>query len=342
MIDWIKAIIPCKHEGRIEGGQIMSIDQEGAIEWISPKRKPVEGSYSSKVHIKSYDIDKILIDGNPAKFLQGHNLFGSNNLLGLNFEFFSKICKISQLQPSNEDLQAWAIGNYDLSRVDCTSSFALPSQNDVMTWLRAASATSTSRGRHQTASAYSGETLYFGQHSRRISLKLYNKWRELQKHPLHDALPFKNQLEEYAKPLLRSEVRLLTMELKKRSLNKASHWKNESVIDEIIRERIETLKMNEKIRLSDSELEVLPARLLGPYELWRQGMDLRNIYPKTTFYRYRSELEKYGIDLSAPRPKQAEVIPLIKFLSAEQVAEVPGWAKGTELYYEPEKLKIAS
>ncbi|QKQ26453.1 phage/plasmid replication domain-containing protein [Candidatus Reidiella endopervernicosa] len=38
------------------------------------------------------------------------------------------------------------------------------------------------KGKHQAASAYSGETLYIGQKSRRISLKLHNKYKELQKH----------------------------------------------------------------------------------------------------------------------------------------------------------------
>lgn len=339
MIDWIKAVIPCRHEGRIGDGMVISVDDDGELQWQTLKRKPVEGSFSSKIHIKTHDIDYILIDGNPAKFLQGHNIFGTNDLLGLNLEFFSRVCESCGLDPSPEDINSWKTGDYTLLRIDITTSFKLPSQNDVMAWIRAASG--LSRGKHQNISAYSGETIYLGQNSRRISLKIYNKWRELKKHPLPDFLPFKKKLEDYALPLLRSEVRLLSMELKRRDLAKADHWKNPEVIHEIIAERIGTLKMNEKIRLADKEIEQLPPRLLGVYELWKQGSDLRNIYPKATFYRYRAELSKHGIDLSAPRPKLAEVIPLIKFLTAKQIAEVPNWALGTPIYFEPNPIRIS-
>lgn len=189
MIDWIKAVIPCHHEGRIGDGRVISIDDDGEIQWETVKRKSVEGSFSSKVHIKTHDINSILIDGNPAKFLQGHNIFGTNDLLGLNIEFFRRICETCGLSPTTEDINAWREGNYQLLRVDITTSFKLPSQNDVMSWLRAASG--LSRGKHQAVSAYSGETIYLGQNSRRISLKIYNKWRELKKHPLPELLPFK-------------------------------------------------------------------------------------------------------------------------------------------------------
>ncbi|MBD0103457.1 hypothetical protein IAF22_20240, partial [Acinetobacter baumannii] len=41
------------------------------------------GSYSTKIQIQSVTDTQIYISGNPTKFLQGHNLFGSNDLVGL-------------------------------------------------------------------------------------------------------------------------------------------------------------------------------------------------------------------------------------------------------------------
>lgn len=332
MIDWIKAVIPCQHENIISGGKVISLKPDsGEIEWQVNKRLSVEGSYSSTVQVKTDDIGLLLIDGNPSKFLQGHNIFGTNDLIGLCYEFFSHICKALGIQPSSNDLEAWRTGNYDLKRIDVTESFHLPSQKDVAAWLRAAAP--MIRGKHQAASAYSGETIYIGQKSRRIALKIYNKWLELKKHPLPLNLPFRDELVKYSETLLRVEVRLLSMELKHRGLNKGAAWKDTVTAEKIHRERIETIKMSEKMRLTADEIEDLPPRLLAVYKLWQQGEDLRTVYPKTTFYRYRSDLVKHGIDISTPQPKKAEVIPLIRFLTAEQVAEAPEWAANTAIYF---------
>ena len=90
--------------------------------------------------------------------------------------------------------------------------------------------------------------------------------------------------------------------------------------------------MPQKMRLNKKEIEGLPPRLLAVVKLWDQGEDLRNLYPKATFYRYRSELRKHGIDIASPPPKDISnnVIPLLRVLEAEHVA-IPDWAKGTKL-----------
>ena len=51
------------------------------------KTLSVEGSYSSKIQIKSHTENQIYISGNPTKFLQGHNLFGSNDLVSIMGKF---------------------------------------------------------------------------------------------------------------------------------------------------------------------------------------------------------------------------------------------------------------
>ena len=150
----------------------------------------------------------------PSKFLQGHNIFGTNNLLGICVEFFKQVVERLELPVSQGDLSAWLNGNFELKTVDVTESFRLPKQDDVSAWLRAASP--IVRGKHQAASAYSGETIYVGQNSRRISLKIYSKFLELLKHKLPRTLPQIAELKSHAKGLLRVEVRLHSMELKRR------------------------------------------------------------------------------------------------------------------------------
>ena len=89
--------------------------------------------------------------------------------------------------------------------------------------------------------------------------------------------------------------------------------------------------MPKKLRLTATEVSELPPRLVGAVKLWEIGHDLRSVYPKATFYRYRGELRKYGIDISAPSKTETNVIPLVTYLTAEHQSEVPEWAAGTSL-----------
>jgi II/X family phage/plasmid replication protein len=339
MIDWIKAVIPLNHDKLLSAGKVYSVSGDtGEIEWAVEKRLPVAGSFESKVHVRSVDPGHVVVDGNPAKFLQGHNIFGPDDLRAVAFHFFMKIAHTLGLDPTNEDIQAWHQGDYELKRVDATESFRLPSQDDVTSWLRAAA--STARGKHQAASAYSGETIYLGKNSRRISLKIYSKYLELKKHHLPKTLPFRNELLEHAKGLLRAEVRLLSMELKRRRLDKGSDWNSETLPFELVKERIETMKLNQKIRLTANELDDLPPRLRMVYRAWSQGEDLRTYVPRSSFYRYRSELLEHGVDISAPSPGGGEVIPLVKYLTAEHRNEVPEFLHNSQVCFKPRLVSL--
>jgi II/X family phage/plasmid replication protein len=86
MIDWVTATLPFSSSKKFVGGRVLSIDSEGEIEWQSEKRLPVVGSHDARPHIVSKGEGVIDISGNPTKFLQGHNLFGSDNLVGLVLE----------------------------------------------------------------------------------------------------------------------------------------------------------------------------------------------------------------------------------------------------------------
>ena len=52
MIDWVSAILPCKHDpSKLISGLVMSFDALGEQEWVVNKKLTVEGSYSSKIQI---------------------------------------------------------------------------------------------------------------------------------------------------------------------------------------------------------------------------------------------------------------------------------------------------
>ena len=88
MIDWVSAKIICNHDpDKLSNGIIASLDRDGNTEWLSNKKTMVEGSYSTNIQIQSLTDTQIYISGNPTKFLQGHNLFGSNDLVSIMGKF---------------------------------------------------------------------------------------------------------------------------------------------------------------------------------------------------------------------------------------------------------------
>ena len=67
---------------------------------------------------------------------------------------------------------------------------------------------------------------------------------------------------------------------------------------------ISKLQLSENMALDQSILETLPKSLTPVYALWEQGQDLRRFYSKTVFYRWRSRLLEYGIDISILKTKK--------------------------------------
>ncbi|HOY69698.1 MAG TPA: phage/plasmid replication protein, II/X family [Methylotenera sp.] len=336
MIDWVTAIIPCHHGEKIYGGSVASVNLDGEIEWRVEKKQQVRGSNESSINIKSLDPYHILLDGNPAKWLQGHNIFGSDDLIGLVNAVMQKLIPLLNLTPTVVDLFAWQNGLYILKRVDCTAMWDLPRIADVRAWLRAAEMQSKSRhGRPVTT----GGTLYFGKNSRRWSVKFYAKGDEIEArgHKLSDDLEHRDKLLEWADNMLRGELTLRSIQLKEKGLSEANKWAINTPLEQLIT-YIESLNMSEQFSITPVNLEGLPARLVAVYKLWKDGEDLRAMYPKASFYRYRSELLKQGIDIAIRQPSKPDnIIPLVRVLRPEAIAQVPDWAIGTSLYYNPNK-----
>jgi II/X family phage/plasmid replication protein len=327
MIDWVSAILPCKHDpSKLISGLVMAFDAQGNNEWTVNKTLTVEGSHSSKIQIKSHTENQIYISGNPTKFLQGHNLFGSNDLVGLMGKFFDELLKHEDLGLCPDPFQLANIkdGHYELTRVDVNETWHLNNQKDVLAWIRAVGETAYLK--HRGAGQFSGDTAYFGKNSRRWALKCYSKGLEIlaKGHKLPPELAIPEML-EYAQKALRIEGVTRQLELKRRSLHVASNWDIDTA-EELLLEYISKLEMSDVYMLKDDVLDSLPPRLRLTYQAWLNGDDLKQILTKPTFYRVRKEMEKYGIDISTKSPKEKNnVIPLIRVLEAKPVG-IPDWA----------------
>jgi II/X family phage/plasmid replication protein len=88
------------------------------------------------------------------------------------------------------------------------------------------------------------------------------------------------------------------------------------------------------MRVQDNT-EALPPRLRSVNQLWRDGHDLRELFPTRTFYRHRKALLAHGVDIALKQPRDvSNVVPLVVTLVGREVG-VPDWARGTPLYFEP-------
>jgi II/X family phage/plasmid replication protein len=84
--------------------------------------------------------------------------------------------------------------------------------------------------------------------------------------------------------------------------------------------------MSDVYMLKDDVLDDLPCRLRLTYQAWLNGDDMKALLSRPTFYRYRSQLLKFGVDISTKSPKEkSNVIPLIRVLEAKPVG-IPDWA----------------
>lgn len=345
MIDWVSFRIPCTHPKEIVGDVVTCTD--GAmtkVNWHMFKRLPVRGSFESSIQVRTFgshlDGTKSMleIDGNPLKWLQGHNVFGTDDLHGLILGLMDQLIEPLGLTPTNFERTQWQAGVIELTRVDCTGMYALESRGQVRAWIRAAEY--TSKTRHGRPSSKGG-TLYWGKNSRRWALKAYSKGDELEagkkQHGLSYDLPHRGQLLQFADNKLRMELVLRAMELKEMGLSLVTNWEYHTPT-QLLQERIGRIEMSEQLVLPPATLEALPGRLVGAYHLWKEGHDLRAMYPRRTFYNYRSALLKHGIDINIRQPYEdrSNVVPLVRILEARPVG-VPEWAHGTPLYYEPRK-----
>lgn len=88
MIDWITAKVPLKHSGEIYG-RILKFTIDGVVDYEIRTWLP---SHSSNLSVKTIEFDEngngtvLMISGNPVKWFQGHNIFGTDDVCGLVYE----------------------------------------------------------------------------------------------------------------------------------------------------------------------------------------------------------------------------------------------------------------
>jgi hypothetical protein len=224
MLDWFTGIVG--YDGsRLRVGRWVELSADGEIRREWERAVPVEGSYRSTLLVgrvgPTEDMRRaapllglrcppmsVWVSGNPTKWLQGHNVYGPS-VTQLAPTIHDVIRSLPEpMRPGDADDPRGAA--FHRARVDVAVSIALGSDALVHEWLGAAE--HGTRSRHGRAQR-SGSTVYWGQHSRRWSMKAYCKFCELKDHPPAESF---DELRLFAEGLLRLELTLRTPELKPR------------------------------------------------------------------------------------------------------------------------------
>jgi len=338
MIDWLTLEIPFSHTP-IESGRVISIKPCGEIDWISEKRLAVRGTYESTLRIKSAGSDGegkagfLHIDGNPSKFLNGHNVVGIRDIITLVDMSISRIFSDLDWLYTNTLKETILSGEFKVSRLDVNDYIEFNSENDCKAWMMAAEETATSR---QGKFVRKGTTIYMGKNSRRCSLKIYSKYIELTQakkgHKLPFSLPHKQQLLDFAENKLRIEATFRSLYLKDLGLNKAKDLTPQK-IGELYAKQVGKLEMHAQVKLMSHESMDLPKAVRLTYLNWKEGIRLVDELPRPTFYRHRKILKEHGIDIKvSPKTTQSNVIPLIRKIEAKP-SKMPKWSESVGLIY---------
>jgi II/X family phage/plasmid replication protein len=337
MIDWltlrIHAAIP------IPSGKLISVDADGEVEYIVDKRHHVEGSYSSKTSVRFFGYDLTTeISGNPAKFLQGHNLFGSSDLYGLSQDFIASVADRLGYRFTANEQRLIEEGMIILTRIDTTEMWGFGNQARALNVIRALGERShlAYRGR---GSLHKESTVYWNPKSTRLAAKAYAKGVELKAHKLPHDIPHRDDLIAYADDKVRIEFTVRSPWLKRRGLDVCRNWPTLGVTPEGLHaELMSKLSVTDAVLIESDHQDKLEPVLRLVYDAWQAGKDLRRILPRSTFYKRRKQLLKHGIDIAATVPTEpvSNVVPL-RVTFEGKPATVPTWAVGTPLYHQPQR-----
>jgi len=325
MLDWFTGVVDV-NASELKPDVIYRVDREGNIVWETECWMEAEGSFSDKIRLKRRPINQQLrlwvpddeadtelgkdflqLSGNPTKFLQGHNAFGPSvkqliPMVGAALKGLpSKFMFVPAIQGELPRISG--------SRVDIAVMVDMGSHEDVHCWLNAMARGSRSRHKGRAVqeddissqhgrAMISGDTVYWGKHSRRWTLKAYCKYCEMAQHSIGD-LSIENLIRSYVQGQLRIELTLRGQELKENKiLDESLVWKY------FERLSVGVLEMNRM-----NEIEALPLGSQALVLKWLNGEDPRMSMNRMTFWRHRKRIQQVlDVDISIPCKEQESLL----------------------------------
>lgn len=239
----------------------------------------------------------VYIEAGP-KFLTGQNIVGIEDAHQLTSEIILAALARAGLSVGRSLAERVEKGAYELLRADFVAHCDCGSPERLRAVMLALRHLAVSTARD--VSFYGAETIYIGQHSRRRSLKIYNKGSELAVRPIPEGVLNRERLTEKAQSLLRFEFVLRGEELKRLGLSSPKALTTE-VARGLIQRQFDFVTRAGGV-VPDSLLGYdMPQSCEAKFRAWLLGDWVAFVESPTTFASNRRRiLAATGIDIASP------------------------------------------
>lgn len=335
--DWLS--VYQDHLGGLDGavpvvnsGRVFSVDQDGVVQWDVPQKLVHRGSHDTSIRIRS-DGFRVSLEGNIGRFNRSDNLFGYTvsecvalaNVLLASFGLppFVDAAPMPLVRKAasaggETDAGYQAVGAV-ITRVDLTRNWQTGSPGNCEQFIRYLQGFKSGR---QEPRAYKTTGVAWGEGSKYWYAKVYDKAAEYFRQSGKGSKAFDPVLFDYmmSSGIARHEISLKSRYLKQNNLWRFTQWSKDMNTEERVYALFNDVVGGEAH--VDSFLEI-PGRAGELAVAWRDGADLKKRLAQNTYYRYRRQLLKYGIDIAVPSNvtrlrQRVEVIALAP-------APVPEW-----------------
>lgn len=313
-LDWVSGIIaapPALSPGYSTGFHF-TVSPDGTVTKERPAPLDLvedDPTHSRRFRVLCTSPGSLYLSGNPVKLLQGHNLFGSCDAVGLFMAAGTWVRQQAGLFPGPDTWRSCKFEGPRFTRLDLTRSYRFPRAVDCRSWIRDVAA--AARSRHGAAKLYGTSTAVWGEGSRRWSFKVYDKELELLERAKR-AIFTPTDLLEWSAGVVRFELTLRGPELQHEagrvSLLRGPNAR--AVALDLWSSYFDRITFNENANMSTPSLleSNLLAHLAVKLAAWRGGADLRKMLRKTQFYLVRRQLlDAVAVDIASPPPPVASV-----------------------------------
>jgi len=335
--DTVKVVYRCKHK---PFGTSVEYGRGTDKERLSHKSVSVKGRFKGcRLNVVSARKGELLIvEGSFPRFLQGHNVLGSDDLLRMTYRVFKNVTKILGIKPSNTEIKAVKRGAVEVERLDFTRIALLESAAEVIAALTALRLELPFRT--HAFSCYGVETIYVQQRSRKWTLKFYNKAAHLREYPLPKDLPLREKLLELTEKLLRIELTLRQDELRRVGIVNVADVKV-GRIDRIFLQRLRDLNLRRvDVLFTEPPGDLSVAAKLVREIYLRGGVMPTYVPPSTASYYSRLLKQRIGLDMRTPKEHAdaaEKLIDLREVLSEKLQRGAPKWVRESGLVWSASK-----
>lgn len=325
--DWLSIyqVHTCGNLPIVRDGMVRFTDEDGQIKLDVVQKKVHKGSFETSLRI-SCDGNRVTLEGNVGRFDRPDNLFGysvldcisiANRVLAaLNLPPFTDPSPMPLNGPYGSDKGFQAVGSI-ITRIDLTVNYSCGSASQAPQMIRYLQ--SFRSGKFEPR-PYRTTGVSWGEGSKWFYAKVYDKAADYVRHHSESSEQHDPRLYAFIKEsgIVRHEITLKSRWLKQKGFWRFSLW------DQVMQSRVYAM-FGDVIADSahvDEYLEI-PGRAGELALAWRDGADLRTRLSQGTYYKYKKQLLKYGIDISIPANvtrlnTRLEIIKLVP-------CQIPDW-----------------